>query len=375
MADIATPSKPSVDGTTKTEPETIGESVHNDSATTTTTTTATPTVAVTTTTVAEAKSSTTSKAATHQYGLRPCGCHRKYPPHVPSEEYNATMRNRLIVAGLSTIHWFTEGRTTNYGTDGVYWRPPAGMRNRWMKLCSSRQGLAEASTMRWVTEQTNGRVPVPKVIAAVADSDKSFIIMEPARGRRGGRYRWLDRSAESKANLYRNPRSIIDELRSIPPPPGTRFSTIDRGPLFGGLEDYSSEPVPRLIGPTDTVAQLWHQRYRDMYHDKPYDAAAMDATPPDQDFSLTPPPPDCPPVFSHGTFWLKNVFLDENDNITDVIGWEGAGWWPEWYEYIRSRTCDARIPDDYVENLDKFLTPYPEALKLELNRMFNYHGF
>jgi hypothetical protein len=88
--------------------------------------------------------------------------------------------------------------------------------------------LAEASSMQFISQHT--RIPVPKVLCAFAHRDTTYIVMERIDGDMVG-VRWYDRGAESKARLLSQLRALVQEMRQIPPPPGTGVANIDGGPL------------------------------------------------------------------------------------------------------------------------------------------------
>jgi hypothetical protein len=68
-----------------------------------------------------------------------------------------------------------------------------------------------------------------------------------------------------------------------------------------------------------------------------------------------------PPVFSHGDLSSLNILV-KGEAITGIIDWETAGWWPSYWEYTSAQQVNPRNSfwDDCI---DKFLDPWPEALK------------
>lgn len=40
-------------------------------------------------------------------------------------------------------------------------------------------------------------------------------------------------------------------------------------------------------------------------------------------------------VFTHGDIAPRNIMVDENGNITGIIDWEWAGWYPDYWEYAQ----------------------------------------
>lgn len=51
--------------------------------------------------------------------------------------------------------------------------------------------------------------------------------------------------------------------------------------------------------------------------------------------------------FTHGDLGLHNILVNEDDTITAIIDWEFAGWYPEYWEYIKmiQFSCDPVFRD------------------------------
>lgn len=41
-------------------------------------------------------------------------------------------------------------------------------------------------------------------------------------------------------------------------------------------------------------------------------------------------------VFTHGDLASRNILVDEDGHVTAVLDWENAGWYPEYWEYVRA---------------------------------------
>lgn len=44
-------------------------------------------------------------------------------------------------------------------------------------------------------------------------------------------------------------------------------------------------------------------------------------------------------IFTHGDVRRRNILVDENGQITALLGWELAGWYPEYWESVRASFC------------------------------------
>lgn len=88
--------------------------------------------------------------------------------------------------------------------------------------------LAEAYAMRFVAENTS--IPVPRAYCAFVHKGSTYIVMSKMRGNMAW-YGWQNRSKKSKGKILDQLRQMVTELRSIPPPEGTRVGAIDGGPF------------------------------------------------------------------------------------------------------------------------------------------------
>lgn len=78
--------------------------------------------------------------------------------------------------------------------------------------------------MRFISQKTS--IPVPRVISAFTHCDQTYILMERIKGGMIG-VGWIQRNEESKAKLLSKLRSMIQEMREIPAPEGTKIASVD----------------------------------------------------------------------------------------------------------------------------------------------------
>lgn len=50
-------------------------------------------------------------------------------------------------------------------------------------------------------------------------------------------------------------------------------------------------------------------------------------------------------VSTHGDFAPRNILVDEEGYVTAILDWESAGWYPEYWEYIRAFRHLKPMPD------------------------------
>lgn len=226
--------------------------------------------------------------------------------------------------------------------------------------------LDEAATMRFIAEKTN--IPVPTVLSAFVRKGTAYIVMERIQGQELAKL-WHHISDQTRASLLDELRQYFDELRALQPP--TTFAV---GSCTGGsLQDFrqSRAPPPVRFGPFRTI-QDFHSWLRDGL--KQGEAANMEPADSDdvnemiarQDGSWPPP------VFTHGDLNPSNILV-RDDKIVGIIDWEMAGWYPHYWEYTSLKMASDLVNPVWYDNIDKFLNPLPEELKMEKVR-FRWWG-
>jgi len=305
-----------------------------------------------------------------------------FPPPCTSAPFNDTPRNRetlkRCIEALDTWPKLDD----LYMVDGGPGKIIFPSRSDIAIKIADRYGFAEASTMRWVAKHTS--VPVPKVITALEVDGTKYIVMERPRGKPLGDS-FERRSVKSRRRIYEQLKAMVDDMRAAPCPAGVRFENVDGGPLNSREinTDGGQEMAPGTYGPCSTISALEHQLFRDTLHKEPYNSSALDAEelanpdrprlPSPLDEMATYPDDQCPPpVFTHGYLVDLNVWVD-GDQITDILGWQGAGWWPDYWEYTQVKLCWWRLKDWKAE-FPEYLTPYPRGLRLLSFREKNYFG-
>lgn len=216
---------------------------------------------------------------------------------------------------------------------------------------------AEAATMQFIANHTS--IPVAKVYCAFEHKGCKYILMERIQGRIL-RDDWLGRSEESKAKILTQLKDMVSQMRSIPSPSGgqERVSNVVGGPLFDGRL-----PGGSYHGPFDTV-QEFHRHLREGYEGDVGD-------PPDVKRLLEwhDRPREMPVVFTHGDLSSLNI-MAQGDQVTGIIDWETAGWWPDYWEYTSAWHVNP-YNEFWRDEVDRFLEPMGEELDMErLRRKF-----
>ncbi|UNI16037.1 hypothetical protein JDV02_002513 [Purpureocillium takamizusanense] len=68
-------------------------------------------------------------------------------------------------------------------------------------------------------------------------------------------------------------------------------------------------------------------------------------------------------VLCHGDFCPRNIIV-HNNNVVGIIGWDSAGWYPKWWEYVKFfETSTSPQNQDWYDYVDEiFDAAYPEEL-------------
>ncbi|QUC17539.1 uncharacterized protein UV8b_01780 [Ustilaginoidea virens] len=234
------------------------------------------------------------------------------------------------------------------------------------KICiksTSFTSLAEAEAMKFVSSATT--VPVPKVFLAFEHKKRVYIVMERLPGRSLD-YGWAQRSAESKARIFDQLRSMVQEIRKLQPPQDCGVSNVCGGPIF-------DPRLPKSLhwGPFRSIRHF----HRELRNGIELDAVKDVSTLPEglENLIKFHEQPWDKPVFTHGDLSSLNIIAD-GDTVVGIIDWETAGWLPPYWEY----TCawDAN-PQNWFwqQEVDNFLEARPHDLEMETIRKRYFGAF
>lgn len=218
--------------------------------------------------------------------------------------------------------------------------------------------LGEASSMEFIRRNTS--IPVPKIYCAFKHKKRTYIVMERVKGDIIGSY-WLSRSEESRTRLLAQLKGYVDEMRALQPP-GPGIANANGGSLYDSR-------LPGLCLDTPVCTAIRFGPFEDIpaFHrwlTKPFDQP--DESLPTESNDLIKQYRDTDwgqPVFTHGDLSCLNILVD-GDNITGIIDWETAGWYPSYWEYVSANKMNIRniFWYDYVY---RFLEPKPKDLEMD----------
>ncbi|CAK7230975.1 hypothetical protein SCUCBS95973_007755 [Sporothrix curviconia] len=248
--------------------------------------------------------------------------------------------------------------------------PGIPISRHWMVKRDRYGHLTEAKTLQYLAAYT--RVPVPVVCASFVRKGAAYIVMERPRGITLAQAYWTY-SREDLLTIFAQLRSIIDNMRAIPIPRDTVMGVYScvGGTIPSHRQHYNA---PRC-GPFETVEDF-HWWIRDHFHpdivDRPpwineEDWADMEGVVDIQE-AVSPRP-----VFTHGNLKPWNIIVS-GTKVTSIIGWENAGWFPEYWEYTTA-CMGGNKGSRWKYELPYFLDPYMEELQMELVRLKHWRQF
>ncbi|EAT83716.1 hypothetical protein HBH56_198340 [Parastagonospora nodorum] len=219
--------------------------------------------------------------------------------------------------------------------------------------------LSEAATMQFVANHTS--IPVPRIYCAFTHHKRTYIVMERICGDYVGAG-WLKRSEEGKASILSQLKSMIEELRRIPPPEGTGVANVDGGPLY----DVRLPGTSNQFGPFRSIADF-HRHLRNNLEAHPDHSPEVTKLISEQGRHQSGP------VLTHGDLSSLNV-LARGDDVVGIVDWETAGWYPEYWEYTTAWNVNPQN-EFWRDEVDKFLQLMPEELGMEKTRLKCFNIF
>jgi tRNA A-37 threonylcarbamoyl transferase component Bud32 len=207
----------------------------------------------------------------------------------------------------------------------------------------------EALTLRYVAQNTS--IPVPEVYDFwEVEHGNTVILMEYIDGVQLDSV-WYTLRAEQKDDILSQLKGFIEQLRSLPFPPGSPIASASGGECldmrvssfsfgtFATEKDFNDKLIARLTG-LQTAEKL--RNLRTLLRD---------------DHAI---------LFSHGDLVPRNILVRDG-RIVALVDWEQAGWRPEYWEWLKALYAPgASMESEWPEVISKVLTPYEAELQVDL---------
>jgi aminoglycoside phosphotransferase len=229
---------------------------------------------------------------------------------------------------------------------------------------SFRVHLTEAATIKYVSEHTT--IPVPKVYCAFVHDKRAYIVMERIQGRMLASA-WKNLSREARKRILLQLKSMIEQLRTLEPPPGVGVQSCVGGSLYDSRLRYPHDGSPRF-GPFETI-QEFHSWLREDLSARQLEGSKHVTKEEAKDIKAMIRKQDSPwppPVFTHCDLNPGNILV-HGEKIVGVIDWESSGWYPSYWEYTCAWLGNI-TRTDWQATLTSVLDQYPEELEMERTR-------
>lgn len=232
--------------------------------------------------------------------------------------------------------------------------------------------IAEAHAMQFVAKHTS--IPVPKVHCAFIHKRVTYIVMDRIEGHQA-RYRWPERSPESKMKILEQLRRIVAELRSIPPSKGPmKIGNVDGGPLIDPRLPSNGNIENGGIGPFATKRAFHDALVFNANHDGG-DLSNLSADLGEllrfyRRDGVDEPIRDGDLVFTHGDLSSLNILV-RGDEVVGIVDWETAGWFPAYWEYVCAKHVNP-YNTFWKDEVDHFITPMPLELEMDTIRLNHF---
>ncbi|CAA7263959.1 unnamed protein product [Cyclocybe aegerita] len=206
----------------------------------------------------------------------------------------------------------------------------------------------EAKVVRFVSAHTS--IPLPHIVASSTGFWNHYMLMKRVDGETL-EYAWRTLSSEQRSNVLEQLRTMVEQLRSIPAPQDLQISALENAPCLDGRV-----AGRRTFGPFKTVAEF-HDHLLEV--SKYYDERNLGTI-------RSQMSDDCRIVFTHGDLAARNIFV-KGDKVVAIIDWEHAGWYPEYWEYVKAKyTHD--MDEDWDQAIrDMIPGDYEKEWKLDKN--------
>ncbi|KAF5020381.1 hypothetical protein F66182_7589 [Fusarium sp. NRRL 66182] len=236
---------------------------------------------------------------------------------------------------------------------GRLWKPSPGLISVF-NICikvKPFENLAEAHAMQLVAQHTS--VPVPKVYCAFIHKGETYIVMNQIKGQMAW-HGWKRRTEESKARILDQLRRMVIELRSVPPPEGVSVGNVDGGPFFD-----CRLPSKLFWGPYAAIRGFHEALANNANIDAEYKNLPLEVS---ELFGFYRQA-NRELVLTHGDLSSLNILI-QDDEVVGIVDWETAGWFPSYWEYTCAKNVNPQNPF-WAEEVDRFLTPMPNELRME----------
>lgn len=204
---------------------------------------------------------------------------------------------------------------------------------------------SEVPNIQFVQEQTS--IPVPTVIKSWEEGKHTLILMRRIPGEPLSNV-WSKLTIDEKNKIAKQTAEYLQQLRNLQ---SDKIQCLGGRPVFSNFlfKNKGLNEVPR--GPFASDDELWAEMERGL-NEKIPEAARV---------RLRQCMPSAMPyTFTHGDLTNVNIMM-ENGELTGIIDWETAGYFPVWWEYVCTSVPDSEEDREWKTLLRQYMPDYSVA--------------
>jgi len=260
--------------------------------------------------------------------------HKSGPQH-PNPTGNRPLRSRIIGTAetnqratehsMSPSDGLPSVEDVHASSDVLYSmgnRTVVGMGPDLVVKYGDRVRLSEAEAMEYIARNTD--IPVPKVLKAFEQAGRTYIYMTRISGQTLDSR--LDNLSDAQVErIVEQVAGYVTEMRNLGE--NDYIGSTTRGPCTDYFWQYNDQ-LP--TGPFDNEAQF-NDLIISAYHDR-----WGETRPKFHTFLRSLYRDNHRILFTHGDLAPRNIMVSDDGRITGIIDWEYAGWYPEYWEYVKA---------------------------------------
>ena len=214
--------------------------------------------------------------------------------------------------------------------------------------------LQEADNIKFIRERTN--IPVPEIKATFAENGITYIVMSKVPGKSLIKV-WSYIKHKQKVKVMLDLKKYVEELRNISP---------EKENYIGGINETSCFDVrrhDRIGGPFNSEQEFNNFLLSGIL--------IKNRVKPISEMLKT----NHRIVFTHGDLTPRNIMVQSVPSslhpggitleITGIIDWEYSGWYPEYWEYIKSLSSTINVKEWRYRYVPMFMDPYPDEFAVD----------
>ncbi|MCJ1444186.1 MAG: hypothetical protein MMC23_004687 [Stictis urceolatum] len=218
-----------------------------------------------------------------------------------------------------------------------------------LKERSSKGANFEAANVEFIKEKTT--IPVQTIIEAWSeDEDRYFLLARRVPGTTMCEA-WPFLSEDDRERIAKQTADYLAQLRNLQSP---MIESLGGKPVYDAFlfpGDYENPS-----GPLGSDKALWNKIASSIAH-IPEKA---------QQYLKSRMPPAQPYTFSHRDLTDVNIMVD-NGNLSGIIDWEAAGYYPVWWEYVGAGIGHGLQDKEWKNLLRKHMPKYDGAWEFYLD--------